>query len=75
MRWANAASVPEIRSPKAVATSLAERATSACRPCSTVIDPPGAMPSFEAGFALAFCEKGTGEDRVRRPAFSSSKTM
>jgi hypothetical protein len=58
-----------------VATSFAERATSACSPCSTVIDAPGATPSFDAGLALATCEKGTGEASVRRPAFNSSKTM
>ena len=58
MRWAKAASEPEIRSPNAVATSLAERATRACSACSTVIDPPGATPSFEAGLALARLRKG-----------------
>ena len=69
MRWANAASEPETFSASATAASLAERATSDWIACSTVIEPPTPMPSFEGGALAACCEKATGVTVVRRPAF------
>ena len=75
MRWAKAGEEPEINSPNAVATSLAECATRDCTPCSTVTVWPAPRPSLVCGIERAYSENGTGVVRVRRPAFSSSKTI
>ena len=59
--------IPRSARRSAAATSLAERATSACRPCSTVMPWPGPRPSLEGGLARATSRQGHGRGQ-REPA-------
>ncbi len=73
--WAKRSSEPEMFSPMAQATSLADFVTSALIASSTVMVEPGRRPSFEGACAAARAEMESSESSAKRPRSICSKSM